>query len=176
MVQQFTRHQWYQLNNQEMLHYRALSLATHLVASMPVFARDFVREGAIEAVATILVASTSRSNVITQNRAAFLLAAIARYPALQAQISGVANNAPALREAASQAAALAKAASAAKSAIEYGEGSEEGREGTEEGMGLNRCEELLLLAPFHVVRLVMYEWTTTMDHHKTTRYHFCGSQ
>ena len=115
---------------------RALSLATHLVSNVAVFAREFAREGAIDALATILAAPGTRASFITQNRAALLLAALARYPDLNNEIVETAKNAPALREAAATAAAkVAAATKAARLAMEHGDGSDEDdeEEGSEEG-------------------------------------------
>lgn len=113
---------------------RALSLATHLVSNVPAFAQDFAREGAVDALATILAAPGTRASFITQNRAALLLAAMARYPDLNTEIAEAAKNAPALREAAAKAAAMAAAATkTARLAMEDGDGSEEDEEDDEEG-------------------------------------------
>lgn len=104
---------------------------------MAVFAREFAREGAIDALAAILAAPGTRASFITQNRAALLLAAMARYPDLYVQIGEAAKNAPALREAAASAAAKAAAATkAARLAVDDGDGleDEEEEEGSEEGV------------------------------------------
>eukprot|EP00892_Ulva_mutabilis_P006143 jgi/Ulvmu1/3900/UM018_0122.1 len=80
----------------EIVQNRALTLATNLALSAPSFSLAFADAGGVRAAAALVAASPRHVQPATQARAAALLAALARLPALAAALADAVSDAPEL--------------------------------------------------------------------------------